>query len=388
MMPAVKKRIVLCLDGTWNQVSDPRKVTNVVRLAQAVRPLAADGTPQVVYYNSGVGTGDALDKLLGGVVGRGLRANVKRAYAFLSLNYEPGDEIYVFGFSRGAYTARAVAGVVCASGILRKEHFDNFEVAWNFYRQPPTARRTGGTKAVAAYRQNERKLHTAARVRCVGVWDTVGSYGVPAGIGLGAFARYFTSWMRGFHDRQISDQVDIGLHAMALDECRRPFAPTFWTAPPAKPPKAHVEQVWFAGVHSNVGGGYEDARLADVALNWMIARVMALGREKFQSTLDFDTAFLKDRTTPSWQGTQYRSERRWPISRLFPYRRQVFGGPAAKTGEVPINERIHWSVQSRLEQPAAVDGAGERSYLPVNVRRPVDGALIASITPEEELLGS
>src|ERR1700730_9436936 len=134
------KRIILCLDGTWNQVLDPDTVTNVVKLAQSIRTIASDGTQQIVYYNSGVGTGDLFDKFLGGVFGRGLRNNVKRAYAFLSLNYEPGDEIYIFGFSRGAYTARALSGVIGASGILRKDEYQNFEVAWNFYRQPKAIR--------------------------------------------------------------------------------------------------------------------------------------------------------------------------------------------------------------------------------------------------------
>ena len=105
------KRIVICLDGTWNKVVDPQKVTSVVKIAQAVRGTADDGTLQIVYYNSGVGTGDWIDKVLGGVFGRGLRANVKRAYAFLSLNYQAGDEIYIFGFSRGAFTARSPASL-------------------------------------------------------------------------------------------------------------------------------------------------------------------------------------------------------------------------------------------------------------------------------------
>jgi hypothetical protein len=103
------KRIVICYDGTWNAVTDPTKVTNVVRLGQAVRKTAKDGTAQTVYYNAGVGSGGPLDRFLGGVFGLGLRNNVKRGLAFLSLNWEPGDEIYLFGFSRGCYTVRVLA---------------------------------------------------------------------------------------------------------------------------------------------------------------------------------------------------------------------------------------------------------------------------------------
>lgn len=196
-----------------------------MKLAQAVKAEAADGTEQIVYYNAGVGTGDLIDKFLGGVFGRGLRNNVKRAYAFLSLNYEPGDEIYIFGFSRGAYTARALAGVIGASGIVKKEEYEKFEVAWNFYRVPPHVRKPvkdAEVKAVAAPADTsmskkvedvtkkiaqsaypevveyielaaQDKLHVEAKVRCVGVWDTVGSYGIPAGIGLGALSRIFTA---------------------------------------------------------------------------------------------------------------------------------------------------------------------------------------------------
>src|SRR5262245_48239000 len=106
------RRLVICFDGTWNQVKQPKEITNVVKLAQAVKPDAADGTAQVVYYNSGVGTGGPVDRILGGIFGCGIKANVKRALAFLALNYQRGDEIYIFGFSRGAYSARALAGVI------------------------------------------------------------------------------------------------------------------------------------------------------------------------------------------------------------------------------------------------------------------------------------
>jgi uncharacterized protein (DUF2235 family) len=321
------KRIVICLDGTWNKVVDPQKVTSVVKIAQAVRGTADDGTLQIVYYNSGVGTGDWIDKVLGGVFGRGLRANVKRAYAFLSLNYQPGDEIYIFGFSRGAFTARALAGVITSAGVLKKEEYEKFEIAWDFYRIPPAARRrlkdaefspdarreaapaTITPKMKQSFdRYVESKKSNAlfvenVRVRCVGVWDTVGSYGIPAGIGLGALARLFTAYfLRGFHDTKISASVDIGLHAVAIDEKRRPFAPTFWTIDKEKTPTSHVEQVWFVGAHSNVGGGLNDCGLSDIALLWMAARAAEIGREKFNSALAFDKDFLRSNSAPSLRG--------------------------------------------------------------------------------------
>jgi uncharacterized protein (DUF2235 family) len=136
------KRIALCFDGTWQSVDDPASVSNVVRVAQAIKAVAdKDNIEQVTYYQAGVGSDGGLDSFLGGLFGVGLRNNVKRALAFLSLNYTEEDEIYIFGFSRGAYTARAVAGVIGAiGGIPMQEHFDKLEDFWNYYRIDPKVR--------------------------------------------------------------------------------------------------------------------------------------------------------------------------------------------------------------------------------------------------------
>ena len=228
------KRIVICYDGTWNTVTNPNEVTNVVRVGQAVRKADENGVTQMVYYNAGVGSGGPLDRFLGGVFGMGLRSNVKRGLAFLSLNWEPGDEIYIFGFSRGAYSARALAGVIGAiDGIPKQEHFDRLEDVWNYYRLDPKQRKDPKTRAehkIDDYVHGQHAKDGAAKpiIKCLGVWDTVGSYGVPAGLGLGALARHFTSWTRGFHDNTIGRHIEIGLHAMAIDEHRRAFPPTAW----------------------------------------------------------------------------------------------------------------------------------------------------------------
>jgi uncharacterized protein (DUF2235 family) len=134
------RRIVICFDGTWNQVNRPKRITNVVKFAQAVEKVASDGVTQIVYYNSGVGTGDLPDRILGGFIGRGVKANIKRALGFLALNFKEGDEIYIFGFSRGAYSARALAGVIGAAGIPRQAEFEQIERIWNYYRTPPQRR--------------------------------------------------------------------------------------------------------------------------------------------------------------------------------------------------------------------------------------------------------
>lgn len=363
------KRLVICYDGTWNAVTNPDEVTNVVRMAQAIKSVAEDGTTQVVYYNAGVGSGGPIDRFVGGVFGAGLRNNVKRGLAFLSLNWDPeelpdnpvADEIYIFGFSRGAYSARALAGVIGAiGGIPRQASFDQLEDIWNHYRKTPQERRQDDErikKLIYEMPQQKKPI-----VKCVGVWDTVGSYGVPAGLGLGALARKFTSWTRGFHDNEIGSYIEYGLHAMAIDEERRAFPATSWvTSKPEDRPG--VEQVWFAGAHSNVGGGYKESGLSDLALLWMIARVAKL------TGLEFDDDYIKEHFWPCAACSFYRSNRGWLISSIWPFRRPI---PAHLKAVVPnaerlINAKVHWSVKRRLGKPAIVDETKYLRYAPKNL---------------------
>ena len=244
----------------------------------------------------------------------------------------------------------------------------------------------------------EDRLHVVTKIRCVGVWDTVGSYGIPAGIGLAALSRIFTAWLlRGFHDTEIGTCIEIGLHAVAVDERRRPFAPTFWTIPRGKHPAGDVEQVWFVGAHTNIGGGYLDARLSDIPLIWMMARVSEIGDSKFGGSLEFNTQFIQLRTTPSPFGALYRSEKWWPISSVFPYIRPVLAPRAIEVravlwnGEKPrdehINEEIHWTVLSRLGRYAPVDGAAAL-YRPENLTQtPAPPHRVATNTPKEQEFG-
>jgi hypothetical protein len=326
-----------------------------------------------------------LDRVLGGVFGFGLQGNVKRGLAFLSLNYEgsrdnegkqkkvylngldydDGDEIFLFGFSRGAYSARALSAVIDGAGIPTQMDFHELEKVWDYYRLKPKLR----PKLV-----DDIKSHAwHPRVKCVGVWDTVGSYGIPAGLGLGALGRALVSWTRGFHDREFGKHIDVGLHAMAADEMRRPFAPTTWTRRKSDAPlSAIVEQVWFAGAHSNVGGGYEHCGLSDLALTWMIARVGEL------TSLEFDEHEIRERLWPCSACMPYRSNRGWPLSRWRPYIRRALAELAPKPrllrwlrrgGNVEnINERVHWSVIERRDLPAAlVEGSKSEKYAPAGL---------------------
>jgi len=391
------KRIAVLIDGTWNKEGSGAD-TNVAKLDSArkiqafIKATAADGTLQHVHYHDGVGTeGDLIQKLLGGFIGLGLKKIIQDVYEFIVADYAAGDELYIVGFSRGAYAARALAGLIGASGIQRKLDANVFEVAWQHYRVAPAVRKqpqTAGSsdrKTLADYNMlaTKQSFHDTRTITCVGVWDTVGSYGIPAGIGLAALARYFTLAMLGFHDTSFGDHVKVGLHAIAVDEHRRPFVPTFWTILKGEKPKGHVEQTWFAGAHSNVGGGYSDSGLSDEALIWMIARVQAL------TGLEFDVQAVKSNTKPNVGGVVVDSAQGWPIDHMFPHYRAILSPIAIHHGyfsnsedptEEHINERVHWSVIAKRAGTAA------NRYSPPNLPTNIRPEKIAEITNEERVL--
>jgi hypothetical protein len=210
-------------------------------------------------------------------------------------------------------------------------------------------------------------------ITCLGVWDTVGSYGIPAGLGLGALARKVTSWTRGFHDNTIGRHVEYGLHAMAIDERRRAFPPTAWIIEKDKSKeRPNVEQVWFAGSHSNIGGGYRRSGLADLALIWMIARVSEC------TQLEFDDDYIAENFWPCAACSLYNSDRGWLLSSLRPYLRPALGEPPSddflnidgkkeRRKMERLNEKVHWSVVERLGRIAIVDELRNRQYSPPNL---------------------
>jgi hypothetical protein len=394
------KRIVVLIDGTWGK-EDTGADTNVAKLdsgkkvvTQAfIKEQSTDGTVQNVHYHEGVGAeGDLVRKLLGGAIGLGLKKIIQDAYEFVVADYNVGDEIYIFGFSRGAYAARALAGLIGASGIQRRKDAQEFEVAWNHYRVKPSARQQPRTasladqKTIADYHSLAARaaFHDTRSIKCVAVWDTVGSYGIPAGIGLAPLARFYAQITLGFHDTSFGEHIEVGLHALAVDEHRRPFVPTFWTMPKGKRPNGHVEQTWFAGAHENVGGGCADSGLSDQALIWMIARVQTL------TGLEFDAPAVKSNTKPMISGEVLDSTKGiWLFDHYFPHYRVILSPVAIHHGyfsdtedpdEEHINERVHWSVIEKREartQPA---------YTPRNLPAEISTEKIAAITDEERVL--
>jgi uncharacterized protein (DUF2235 family) len=268
------KRIVICCDGTWNRADQEHDgtpcPTNVVKLAYRVAKRDAQGNPQVVFYNQGVGTGNRLDRATGGAFGHGLEDNILDAYRFLIGNYEEGDELFLFGFSRGAFTARSLGGMIRNCGILRRDAIGQYRVAVELYRSRgdhPNADRSREFREACSIGGGED-----IPIKFIGVWDTVGSLGIPVR-GL----RFLTLRRYQFHDTELSGTVENAFHALAVDEYRSPFEPTLWER--KVKPGQRVRQVWFTGAHSDVGGGYADARLSDIPLMWMLEMANACGLE-------------------------------------------------------------------------------------------------------------
>ncbi|MHC1727224.1 MAG: DUF2235 domain-containing protein [Syntrophobacteraceae bacterium] len=262
------KRIIICCDGTWktpNEQEDGHScATNVAKIAELIAPADANGLPQITYYHDGVGSGNLGDKILGGAFGMGLSKNIEDAYRFLASNYIEGDEIWLFGFSRGAYTARSIIGLIRNSGLLKKQHLERFNLAYQIYRD--RSKETGPNEDVA--RQFKAQFSHTPDIRFLGVWDTVGSLGVPDHI-LSSFLGH----MWNFHDVSLSHTVKNAYHALAIDERRADFKPCAWDGLNTE----ERQQVWFAGSHSDVGGGYPEAGLSDCALAWMICKAEACG---------------------------------------------------------------------------------------------------------------
>lgn len=262
----MSKRLVVCCDGTWNHRDQPNP-TNVTKVFSAVAREDGPGRVQVPHYVRGVGTA-WWEKIRGGVFGMGLSRGVVTAYRWIAESYEPGDELFLFGFSRGAYTARSTAGLIRNCGIVRQPTEARISEAYEIYRseEPPD-----GPRATAF---RDAHSHPLAPIRFIGVWDTVGSLGIP--VGDNAITRWINRrW--GFHNTDLSRYVENAFHALAIDEVRRPYSPTLWSAPEDAPPEQTVEQVWFTGAHSDVGGGFAQTGLSDLALLWMAERAEECG---------------------------------------------------------------------------------------------------------------
>ena len=280
------KRIAICCDGTWNKPDQvdrgKRKPSNVVKMVRGIKPLAGDGTVQVTYYQIGVGTGRGSDKWLGGGTGLGLSENIIESYEFLSNNYVPGDQVFLFGFSRGAYTARSLVGLIDTAGLLPKSEIFFMKEAYELYRSQREVGNDAEEEEFVERAMSFREEHQSHSIpiQFLGVWDTVGALGIPIGWFSGLNKRY------AFHKVGLSPSVLGAYHALAIDEQRKAFKPALWS-PDTPQPITKFEQRWFAGVHSNIGGGYEIDGLANNALHWLKEKAGDLGLECDDPFLSF-----------------------------------------------------------------------------------------------------
>jgi uncharacterized protein (DUF2235 family) len=258
------KNIVVLSDGT-GQEGGKGHSTNVYKLFN----MLEDRTErQIAFYDRGLGTG--WRKLTGNAAGMGISSNIQECYEFIFENFQSQDSIYLFGFSRGAATVRSLSGFIHLFGILPKSRPELIKKAYRIYKI------TNKNKREAKAQQFVQAHHTMwARVKFVGVWDTVTALGVPFKT-LDDIVEAIPWFRHRFHNLKLSQSVEHARHALAIDDERQTFHPDIWD-PDIDESYQTMKQVWFCGMHTDVGGGYREQELSDVALNWMIDEAVSTG---------------------------------------------------------------------------------------------------------------
>ncbi|KIM84974.1 hypothetical protein PILCRDRAFT_817818 [Piloderma croceum F 1598] len=288
----VKKRVIVCCDGTWQDgivVKERWKYTNILRLSRTINhedSRQQPVIPQIVFYQSGIGSeNNFYSEYIQGPTGASLAEKVQEGYGFISQNYQPGDEIFLFGFSRGAYTARMIAAFIGAIGVLDRQDMDHFaQVFIDFQKRgkskdkaeiaqldanlaPWTAHDSPGKKRADSDKDT-------FSVKCIGVFDTVGNLGLPEELTMGSqkMTKIF-----GFSDKLLGEHIEYAFHALALNETRADFnCAKFEQTEGGRRKNQVLKQCWFAGSHADIGGGWEDHDLSDLTLMWMIANISNL----------------------------------------------------------------------------------------------------------------
>ena len=379
MSSHTSRNIVLCSDGTGNKGGSGSD-TNVFKLYQAVKinDFAQHEREQIVFYDNGVGTSKlSVKKAAGGALGLGFRQNVSDLYDFLGRNYRAGDDIYVFGFSRGSATVRALAGMLEHCGLVLKHPEEGAVLSEETFR-------TRGRLAMEHYadrapgRTTRFEHGIRVDIEFMGVWDTVSALGTPQLPWLDALIDLVRR--HKFFDYEPATCVKNVYHAVAVDDERRTFWPMIWneTSYKASTPDGAIEQVWFPGMHSNIGGGYPRVEVANVALEWMMHKLethcarlqqdgsnrgLCLKTSARRAVRDDASAFGKIYDSRSGFKVFYRYQPR-PIERL--------------CGDKSTPIRIHSSVIDRLQRRTA-------GYTPGNL--PADFELVSTPSPNETTPG-
>lgn len=329
----MKRRLIVCCDGTWQDL-DQGYPTNVVKMAQAIKLVDNQDIHQIVYYDEGLGTKqvdgssliDKLTKMMGGGLGFGIDHKIQNAYCFLCMNYEPGDEIYLFGFSRGAYTVRCLAGLIYNSGLPHREFVRKIPEAYEIYREKQDPKNApDGNKAIA-FRE---KYGPQVPIKALCCWDTVASLGIPDIVHSLHLDEKFNERYRFFDDK-VNPTIENAIHAVAIDEIRKVFDVTRMES--SQPNQ--VTQVWFPGAHGCIGGGSkEESGLSDGALVWMMEQVKKLG-------LVLDETHVEDGIKPNY-AAHFDNTPKFPFIIGSPNLRKVTGSFAD----------LHESVKQRWQDP-------------------------------------
>jgi len=283
------KRLCVCCDGTWDDSSDAdTPPTNVTKIARSIKVDGKKGDQpiqQIAYYQAGIGTqGGKIANLLDGATGRGISENIREAYGFICNNYNDGDEIFLIGFSRGAFTARAISSLISDVGLLTKGGLGYFyDIFDQWEKQNQKAKKDDADSTSVTSPEFQQKLKGITRpnipIKCCAVWDTVGALGIPV-------EGYDNSY--SFVNTKVSPNIEYAFQALAIDEHRKPFSPTVWEKPQGQQNPRILRQCWFTGYHSIIGGGNSDNNeLPNIALAWMITQLKDL--------LDFDVSVVKAR---------------------------------------------------------------------------------------------
>ncbi|KAF2843596.1 hypothetical protein M501DRAFT_994577 [Patellaria atrata CBS 101060] len=392
------KKLIVCCDGTWMNSDNGwvdatwfkpghyQTPSNVTRISRAILPEDKDHHPQIVYYQAGVGTSShTVDRWFSGGTGAGLSENIREAYAFVANNFHPGDSIFLLGFSRGAFTARSIGGLIAGMGLLEKDGleffycvFKDWEGAGDEDYEPSGPTKIPGwtTKLpspknannyLREYKKELKRLKLArdAAIKAIGVWDTVGALGIPTTpilqkIGFPDFLHDYK-----FLDTGIDNHVENAFQALALDEHRASYSPAVWERPEGC--STNLKQVWFPGVHSNVGGSYEDSSIADITLSWMMSQLapwLAFNPNYLRSQHAALQTYLKTTENPKrgWANGKIYNSNEFPTS---------LGGSEHRTPcmyhktdygtQRPLpdmlretNEMVHLSVRLRYRDPKSM----------------------------------
>lgn len=398
-----RKRLILCFDGTWNAHEDQ---TNVARLYDAVADARCGCPHQQKFYDEGVGT-DPWTRFRGGITGHGMEGNVQQGYSWLiralampgwspaarkmeadGEEFDIGPDIFLFGFSRGAYTARSLGGLINRCGVPRLDALgikdkegkldptptieqireaSLVKEAWELYRKdlgPQEARRLPEPKK---FRHDHCRT---VKIKFIGVWDTVGARGLPL------IRSKFVPHARAnyaFHDTGLGRVVENAYHAIAIDEHREDYDVTLWT-------KVHpggnqqVEQRWFPGAHSNVGGGYEDDMLADRPLEWMTDMALGHGlefiRDPRETALEKENCVAAKPENFKLTGEEYR----WPVRDsygefmhgAYAALKRLTKGKLVQSGRHFRPMLVH-GVNEVVDPTATLKVAGDTNYRPRNL---------------------